>query len=142
MLFDELADPETGSTPAHCLTVFIPLIDLSREHGPTEYWPGTHNGAAKPPAGEEPTRFCVAAGAAIIHDYRLLHRGGPNNTVRASPSAACRPLALPALPPPPPTQLPTHPTPPLAPARRLSSGLCSTSHMRAAGSATRPTTPL
>ena len=28
--------------PAHCLNVFVPLVDVSAENGPTEFWPGSH----------------------------------------------------------------------------------------------------
>lgn len=84
LLFDELQDPSMGPLPPHCLTVFVPLIDLRREHGPTEYWPGTHHETKQSPGAKdghgEPIRFCAKAGAAIIHDYRLRHRGGANGS--------------------------------------------------------------
>eukprot|EP00854_Cymbomonas_tetramitiformis_P018245 gene18245-21746_t len=28
--------------PAHCLNVFVPLVNLSQQNGPTEFAPGTH----------------------------------------------------------------------------------------------------
>jgi ectoine hydroxylase-related dioxygenase (phytanoyl-CoA dioxygenase family) len=30
-----------GSLPVHCITVFVPLVDLCDENGPTEFFPST-----------------------------------------------------------------------------------------------------
>lgn len=72
--------------PPHCLSVFVPLIDLSLELGPTEFFPGSHL--------HDPSRFNevmrgeaqgvafdkAKAGDAIIFDYRIQHRGLANLT--------------------------------------------------------------
>lgn len=72
--------------PPHCLSVFVPLIDLSHELGPTEFFPGTHL--------HDPSRFNgvmrgeiqgvifdkAKAGDAIIFDCRIQHRGLANLT--------------------------------------------------------------
>ena len=34
--------------PAHCLHVFVPLVDITLENGPTEFFPGTHLRGALP----------------------------------------------------------------------------------------------
>ena len=39
--------------PAHCITVFVPLVDLcggGGGNGPTEFWPGTHHTTADEPS--------------------------------------------------------------------------------------------
>jgi ectoine hydroxylase-related dioxygenase (phytanoyl-CoA dioxygenase family) len=69
--------------PAHCLDVFIPLVDVPSELGPTEFIPGTHTlaGAAKvesvlgsqgPEAVSKSQRYnpALTAGAAILYDHR------------------------------------------------------------------------
>lgn len=64
--------------PPHCLTIFVPLIDVNMQNGPTEFWPGTHhlskefNGSAPSFAPE------LTVGSAVLFDYRLIHRGLPN----------------------------------------------------------------
>ena len=35
-----------GSLPVHCITVFVPLVDLCDENGPTEFFPTTHRCSA------------------------------------------------------------------------------------------------
>jgi ectoine hydroxylase-related dioxygenase (phytanoyl-CoA dioxygenase family) len=71
--------------PPHSLTITIPLLDVSLEMGPTEFWPGSHrivdDAVATKPA---PQRTALKAGSLLFYDGRLLHRGGPNksNVVR------------------------------------------------------------
>ena len=72
----------------HCFNVFIPLVDVPREMGPTELRPGSHYytrdltkmmlGAMarkelRPTVTPELNR-----GDALIFDYRILHRGRAN----------------------------------------------------------------
>ena len=79
--------------PAHCVTVFVPLLDLSPELGPTEYFPGTHRRDGdraryeRAHAGREAgVAFAGAkAGDAILFDYRVLHRGLANTSTEARP---------------------------------------------------------
>lgn len=87
-----LFDSTTGQLPAHALTVFVPLVDLTAENGPTEFKLGSHvRGCEYQPEGDEgvdcvaadasasATRsFHAAAGDAVVFDYRLWHRGGAN----------------------------------------------------------------
>ena len=92
---------ENGHQPPHCINVFYPLIDLTPDHGPTEFMPGTHRlgnfngeggsggsgagavlktGAAQPAFG-----LCCRAGGCIMFDYRIKHRGGANITSEDRP---------------------------------------------------------
>jgi hypothetical protein len=94
---------ESGGSalPTHCLTVFLPLVPLTSAIGPTQFWPGTHaefgdaphanarsvTFAASPEiSGIESQRVAVP-GDAIIFDYRILHRGLPNDSEQARPLA-------------------------------------------------------
>merc|ERR1711904_170042 len=72
-------------TPPHIINIFLPLVNLTMAHGPTEYWPGSHiKGANK---NKKPTTydntlpsvsFTGEVGDAIAFDYRVVHRGTPN----------------------------------------------------------------
>jgi hypothetical protein len=87
-LFDE-----GDHLPPHCITVFVPLVDMSGELGPTEFFPGTHRRDC--PRQEykvcetgdcEGVAFTSAkAGDAVMFDYRVLHRGGANSSTRQRP---------------------------------------------------------
>jgi hypothetical protein len=87
--------PETGlMLPPHCLNVFVPLVDLHRESGPTELCLGSHvlTKSLKAPYEpdpdlrtrighrEEPVLALAPAGAGVVFDYRLLHRALPNRS--------------------------------------------------------------
>jgi len=63
-------------------------FDAGASNGPTEFFVGSHRKECKyDPAGKASARFDgLAAGSAIIFDYRILHRGLANR------SAARRPL--------------------------------------------------
>ena len=72
-----------------CLTVFVPLIEASMAHGPTEFLPGSHFGAALYETGidlaadgELPVVSAegLPQGSAIIFDFRTVHRGRANTT--------------------------------------------------------------
>ena len=89
----------TPHLPPHCLNVFIPLIDLTLDVGPTELCLGSHRLTAKLTAPYDPAATNLAAigftgtpipalaraGSAIIFDYRLLHRALPNPSSRDRP---------------------------------------------------------
>ena len=79
---DNLFEDEVN-LPCHCLTVFVPLVDLVMANGPTEFCLGTHLHSDEYPNGE----VCLeaVAGSAILFDYRLLHRGTPNHTAHDRP---------------------------------------------------------
>lgn len=81
--------------PCHCLNVFIPLVDVSPEDGPTELRTASHHltrdlkkmylaaflskrlGAVSAP--------CLSRGDALLFDYRTLHRGRENTSSRRRP---------------------------------------------------------
>ena len=64
--------------------MFVPLIDLDRAVGFTQFWPGTHTSPKMAGFGAAAELLSchvdavVAAGDAVLYDYRLLHRGMPN----------------------------------------------------------------
>jgi len=87
------------------ITVFIPLVDVTLENGPTQLLPGSHHtfslqldkdadttpnsDASKPPSVTDSmsiaerltdgsVRGCMPAGAAIVYDSRVFHRGLAN----------------------------------------------------------------
>mmetsp|Transcript_24192 Transcript_24192/g.34665 ORF Transcript_24192/g.34665 Transcript_24192/m.34665 type:complete len:332 (-) Transcript_24192:166-1161(-) len=74
--------------PCHCLNVFLPLVDITEELGPTELRPGSHyltrNLAPMMLAAKarkelrSPCLPLLSAGDALIFDYRILHRGKEN----------------------------------------------------------------
>ena len=82
------ADEADTHLPAHCVTVFVPLVDLRAALGPTEYFPATHkrDGDAAYYAAANAGRVTgvsfadAKAGDAILFDYRVLHRGLANTT--------------------------------------------------------------
>ena len=81
--------------PCHCLNVFMPLVDVALEDGPTELraksqtltrdlqkmylaaFLGKRLGAVAAP--------CLPRGAALLFDYRTLHRGRANLSGRSRP---------------------------------------------------------
>jgi hypothetical protein len=70
----------------HAINVFVPLVDLTVENGPTEFCLGSHilgHEVFDEDFVEVPT---PAAGTPLIFDYRLGHRGLGNS------STACRPI--------------------------------------------------
>lgn len=96
---EHLFGPEVPTLPAHCLNVFLPLVDVNADNGGTEFCPGSHFLTAGVPEIYEqspkhvdeigwrgrPLPLAVPAGSAVIFDYRLLHRGLANRTDRSRP---------------------------------------------------------
>ena len=94
---------------AHCLTLFAPTHDVELTHGPTELLLGSHlgceprerrtisvpeddkggswsfEGECPHVVAHRPWKATAKAGAAILFDSRLLHRGGPNRSERRRP---------------------------------------------------------
>jgi hypothetical protein len=74
--------------PCHVLNVFIPLIDISPDLGPTMLRPGTHVHtrnlaplmllAKARKTLRSPVMPCSKTGDVLIFDYRILHRGCAN----------------------------------------------------------------
>ena len=77
--------------PSHCVNVFIPLVDVTKENGPTDFIPGSHVDSAfeavlpevlqAEKANVDQGNVCaplLTAGSALIFDIRVLHRGRGN----------------------------------------------------------------
>jgi ectoine hydroxylase-related dioxygenase (phytanoyl-CoA dioxygenase family) len=65
--------------PMFCLMVLVPLVDVSAEMGPTEYWLGSHRiKDTDAVTANPPIQVPVEAGTVCLHDSRLVHRGGRN----------------------------------------------------------------
>jgi hypothetical protein len=75
--------------PCHAINVFVPLIDMTMQHGPTEFCLGSHL------LGNEDfdRDFCVTpvvpAGTPVVFDYRLGHRGLGNQAITCRPILYC-----------------------------------------------------
>ncbi len=68
--------------PPYYLTVFIPLVEITLENGPTEFIKGSHR---KSMVDEENAKIyapTLSPGDLVIFDGRTLHRGTPNRTDR------------------------------------------------------------
>jgi Phytanoyl-CoA dioxygenase (PhyH) len=72
--------------PCHAINVFVPLIDLTLDNGPTEFCLGSHMLGYDELKEDFITTPTVAAGTPVIFDYRLGHRGLGNT------SDTCRPI--------------------------------------------------
>lgn len=85
--------------PAHALNLFIPLVDITEDLGPTEFCPGSHfltrgtqpsyiqSSVAPESLGytDRPVRAAIPAGAAVLFDFRTLHRAMPNRSGQVRP---------------------------------------------------------
>eukprot|EP00965_Chrysotila_dentata_P026188 868430-Pleurochrysis_carterae.AAC.2 len=92
--------------PAHCITIFVPLVDLEDDLlGPTQFYPGSHicgrsalyHGLNS--IGDESDcylPFCtprLAIGDVIAFDYRTIHRGLANTShLSESTAPTARPM--------------------------------------------------
>ena len=65
--------------PAHSLTVFVPLCELHRDNGPTEYQLATHIKANLVQKHRHACASCPV-GSFVLYDPRIMHRGGPNQS--------------------------------------------------------------
>ena len=72
--------------PCHAINVFVPLVDLVLDNGPTEFCLGSHILGYDGLDEDFVTTPTVSAGQPIIFDYRLGHRGLGNS------STSCRPI--------------------------------------------------
>ena len=111
---EEQARRGVSSVP-HAVNIFIPLVDLTRANGPTEFIPASHLSPddsifrrRAPPSPDDDDAggagggddFCpgvsvapeLPAGSMAIFDYRLTHRGRPNR--RSSPRLGAAPAAV------------------------------------------------
>lgn len=81
-----LNEPDSLMCPAHCLNVFVPLVPVSMENGPTEFWPGTQRLTGQRPSTDGPSIAPeLGLGTIAMFDYRVLHRGLPNHSSSARP---------------------------------------------------------
>lgn len=71
--------------PCHCFNIFIPLVNVTDDLGPTEIFPASHIATRKPAPmtfapGElkAPVAPTLNVGDILLFDYRVLHRGRPN----------------------------------------------------------------
>lgn len=88
--------------PAHVVNVFVPLVDVTDELGPTEFRPTSHHfsnrsfRAMLPSMRKYPiVRATVPAGSAVIFDYRVLHRGTANKSATCARPILCFTFAKP-----------------------------------------------
>jgi hypothetical protein len=87
--------PETSlSLPAYGAVLNVPLVDVTEENGPLELWPGgTHYmpgrlDMAELAPGMVSVRLKMKAGAGLLRDLRVWHRGTPNRGARSRPNLA------------------------------------------------------
>ncbi len=79
--------------PPFALTISIPLVDVDAMNGSTEFLPGTHRVVSSPASAEGAVWCNVPRGDCMIWDYRVRHRGQPNNGDEPRPmfyATACR----------------------------------------------------
>lgn len=79
--------------PCHCLNIFLPLVDVSMENGPTELRPASHYitrnlapmmlAARARKTLRSPVTPTLNRGDTLIFDYRILHRGRANHSLTA-----------------------------------------------------------
>lgn len=81
--------PKGLTLPPHCINVFYPLVDLTRDNGPTEFRIGSHR-RDRPSANNNNNNSKVEfplvckAGGAVLFDYRIQHRGKANTSAKGS----------------------------------------------------------
>lgn len=75
--------------PCHAVNVFVPLVDLSMERGPTEFCLGSHILGQETYDETFLETPLVTAGTPIVFDYRLGHRGLANTTSECRPIVYC-----------------------------------------------------
>jgi hypothetical protein len=87
-LFQSTHGYEQTQNPPHCVNVFVPLVDITQENGPTEFWPGSHvlSRARDAYNGQTPSvKLAGQIGDIIIFDYRVVHRGLANRGTENRP---------------------------------------------------------
>ena len=88
-LFAETHGAAAPPCPAHCINVFVPLVDVTDANGPTEFWLGTQASARHAQCcraaaegvelpGHPRLRITAKRGDAILFDWRIVHRGCAN----------------------------------------------------------------
>lgn len=88
-----------SASPAHSLTINLPLVDVTEENGAIEVWPGSHldvRSGGRPSihvpeewlAERESVRVSSRKGSILLRDGRMWHRGTFNATDDPRPMVA------------------------------------------------------
>jgi ectoine hydroxylase-related dioxygenase (phytanoyl-CoA dioxygenase family) len=87
--------PETASSlPTYAVVANFPLVDVTEENGPLEFWPGgthwmpTRLDLARLAPTMTSLRLTMPAGSILLRDARCWHRGTPNQGNRSRPHVA------------------------------------------------------
>ena len=74
--------------PPFAMTMLAPLLDVTLDMGPTEFWAGSHRlrNTAEVTVNP-PQRLALSAGSLVLIDSRILHRGGANISGPVRPTA-------------------------------------------------------
>ncbi len=84
--------PVRGLLPPFAIGVLIPLVPFTKTNGTTRFWPGSHLGTSSVEEIAQSPDFIDAeidTGSCILMDYRLCHRGKPNNSDTVRPLLYC-----------------------------------------------------
>lgn len=68
------------SLPPYYFTVLIPLVEITRENGPTEFIKKSHQKGKVDSTQAEIFAPLLSLGDIVIFDGRTLHRGGANHS--------------------------------------------------------------
>jgi hypothetical protein len=72
--------------PTYAINIAVPLTDIEVDMGPTGFWPGSHRWPRdQKPLAETITAVALQRGDCQLLDYRTLHAGLPNKTMRVRP---------------------------------------------------------
>lgn len=75
--------PSSLSVPPYCITMVVPMVELTPETGTTAVWNGTHRkpqAISAETADVAPMLPYVPLGSIYLMDYRVLHGGTANNS--------------------------------------------------------------
>jgi hypothetical protein len=74
--------------PPFAMTMLVPLLDVTLDMGPTEFWAGSHRLRDEAAVtASPPQRTALSAGSVVLIDSRILHRGGANVSGPVRPTA-------------------------------------------------------
>ena len=74
--------------PPFAMTMLVPLLDVTLDMGPTEFWAGSHRLRDEAAVTTvPPQRTALSAGSVVLIDSRVLHRGGANVSGPVRPTA-------------------------------------------------------
>ena len=86
----DVDDPRKAAAGPHAVCVFVPLVELTKTNGYTEFWKGSqHFASLMDKKGEQTlpggTDAIVGEGDAIVYDFRTVHRGMANSSQSIRP---------------------------------------------------------